>query len=179
MEACGWFLPVDVQRSSSMGVTGVAHKFKESYRKLRSMRLLDIRKLYEVWEPMHLRRLLKQYQVDCVFDVGANYGQYAEMLRRKAKFERLIISFEPMPAAATALREKAKGQRNWIIEEMALAGADDYRSLNIMKSSRLSSLSEPRHDEVDIFRDSNRVEEVGSVRTENQATAYRQLKQAY
>jgi hypothetical protein len=48
-----------------------------------------------------------------------------------------------------------------------------------MKSSRLSSLSEPRHDEVDIFRDSNRVEEVVSVRTENQATAYRQLKQAY
>jgi hypothetical protein len=47
------------------------------------------------------------------------------------------------------------------------------------KTSRLSSLSEPRHDEVDIFRDSNRVEEVVSVRTENQATAYRQLKQAY
>lgn len=162
-----------------MGMRGVVHKFKESYRKLRSMRLLDLRKLYEEWEPMHLRRLLKQYQVDCVFDVGANYGQYAEMLRRKAKFEGLIISFEPMPAAASALREKAKGQRNWIIEEMALAGTDDHRSLNIMKSSRLTSLSEPRHDEVGIFRDSNRVEEVLSVRTENLATAYGRLKQAY
>jgi FkbM family methyltransferase len=162
-----------------MGVTGVVHKFKESYRKLRSMRLLDVRKLYEEWEPMHLRRLLQEYRVDCVFDVGANYGQYAEVLRRKAKFEGLIISFEPMPAAASALREKAKGQRNWIIEEMAIADTDDYRSLNIMKSSQLSSLSEPRHDEVEIFHDSNRVKEVVSVRTENLATAYRRLKQAY
>ena len=52
--------------SSSMGVTGVVQKFKESYRKLRSMRLLDIRKLYEELEPMHLRRLLQEYRVDCV-----------------------------------------------------------------------------------------------------------------
>jgi FkbM family methyltransferase len=162
-----------------MGVTSLVHKFKESYRKLRSMRLLDVRKLHEVWEQVHLGRLLKQYQVDCVFDVGANYGQYAEMLRRKAGFEGLIISFEPMPAAAAALREKAKGQRNWIIEEMALAGTDGHQSFNIMKSSRLSSLSEPRHDDVEIFRDSNRVEEVVSVRTENLATAYHRLKQAY
>jgi FkbM family methyltransferase len=162
-----------------MGLTGVVHKFKESYRKRRSMRLLDIRKLYEELEPMHLRRLLQEYRVDCVFDVGANYGQYAELLRRKAKFEGLIISFEPMPAAASALRETAKGQRNWIIEEMAIAGTDDHRSLNIMESSQLSSLSEPRQDEVGIFRDSNRVKEVVSVRTENLATAYRRLQQAY
>lgn len=47
---------------------------------------------------------------------------------------------------------------------MAFAGTDDHRSLNIMKSSRLSSLSEPCHDEVDIFRDSNRVEEVVSAK---------------
>jgi FkbM family methyltransferase len=162
-----------------MGVTGVVQKLKESYRKLRSMRLLDVRKLHEVWEQRHLDRLLKQYQVDCVFDVGANYGQYAEILRRKARFEGLIISFEPMPAAAAALREKSKGQRNWVIEEAALAGTDGHCSFNIMKSSQLSSLSVPRHDEVDIFRGTNRVEEMVSVRTENLATAYRRLKEAH
>jgi len=162
-----------------MDVTGVVQKLKESYRKLRSMRLLDVQKLDEVWEQRHLWRLLKQYQVDCVFDVGANYGQYAEMLRRKARFEGLIISFEPMPAAAATLREKAKGQSNWIIEEMALARTDGQCSFNIMKSSRFSSLSEPRHDEVDIFRERNRVEETVSVRTENLATAYRRLKGAH
>jgi len=84
-----------------------------------------------------------------------------------------------MPAAAAALREKAKGQRNWIIGEMALAGTDGQQSFNIMKSSKLSSLSQPRHDEVDIFHEVNRVEEAVTVRTENLATAYRRLKQAY
>jgi FkbM family methyltransferase len=140
------------------------------------MRLIDVRKLYELWEQTHLSRLLEHYCVDCVFDVGANYGQYAEMLRRKAGFQGLIVSFEPMPAAAAALREKAKGQSNWVIEEMALAANDGHSSLNIMKSSRFSSLSEPRHDEVDIFREINRVEEAVSVKTENLATAYRRLK---
>jgi hypothetical protein len=48
-----------------------------------------------------------------------------------------------------------------------------------MKSSRFNSLSEPRHDEVDIFREINRVEEAVSVRTENLATAYRRLKAAH
>ncbi len=140
------------------------------------MRLIDVRKLYELWEQSHLSRLLEHYRVDCVFDVGANYGQYAEMLRRKAGFQGLIISFEPMPAAAAALREKAKGQSNWVIEEMALAANDGHSSFNIMKASQFSSLSEPRHDEVDIFRERNRVEGAVSVKTENLATAYRRLK---
>jgi FkbM family methyltransferase len=165
--------------NSSVSVMDVVQKLKESYWNLRSMRLLNVQKLHEVWEQVHLGRLLKQYQVDCVFDVGANYGQYAEMLRRKAGFEGLIISFEPMPAAAAALREKAKSQRNWVIEEMALAGTDGHQSFNIMKSSKLSSLSQPRHDEVDIFHEVNRVEEAVTVRTENLATAYRRLKQAH
>jgi len=51
--------------NSSVSVMGVVQKLKESYWNLRSMRLLNVQKLHEV----------------CVFDVGANYGQYAEMLR--------------------------------------------------------------------------------------------------
>src|SRR5258707_12828082 len=116
------------------------------------MRLIDVRKLYELWEQSHLSRLLEHYRVDCVFDVGANYGQYAEMLRRKAGFQGLIISFEPMPAAAAALREKAKGQRNWVIEEMRLAANNGLSSFNIRKTSQISSLSEQRNDKIEIFR---------------------------
>jgi FkbM family methyltransferase len=162
-----------------LGVRSVVQKLKEHYSRLRNMRLIDARKFDEFWEQRHLSRLLKHYRVDCVFDVGANYGQYAEMLRRKARFEGLIISFEPIPVAAATLREKAKGQSNWIIEEMALGRTDGQCSFNIMKSSTFSSLSEPRHDEVDIFRERNRVEETVSVRTENLATAYRRLKGAH
>lgn len=157
----------------------VVQKLRDRCATLRNLRLIDARALYEVWEQEHLRRLLEHYDVDCVFDVGANYGQYADMLRRKAGFDGLIVSFEPNPTAAAALRERARGQRNWVIEEVALARDDGRCTFNIMKSSQFSSLSAPRHDEVDLFRAMNQVEEAVSVETANLETAYRRLKQAH
>ena len=50
-------------------------------------------------EEHHMRRLLAHLQVDCMFDVGANIGQYAEKLRRHFEFRGLILSFEPNTAA--------------------------------------------------------------------------------
>ncbi len=41
-----------------------------------------------------LRRLLRYLEVDCVFDVGANSGQYARQLRNLVEFSGTIISFE-------------------------------------------------------------------------------------
>jgi len=154
-------------------------RLKDHYATFRSMRLVDMRTLYQLWEQNHLRRLLDHYKVDCVFDVGANVGQYAEMLRRQAGFEGLIISFEPNPVAASALRKKANGQSNWVVEEVALARTDGHAIFNIMKSLQFSSLSAPRHDEVDLFRGMNQVEEAVSVRTENLETAYRRLKESH
>jgi len=161
-----------------MIVRRVAQKLGELYASLRNTRLIDARNLYQLWEQNHLCRLLEHYRVDCVFDVGANYGQYADMLRRKAGFEGLIISFEPNPMVAAALRERAEGQTNWVIEEVALARSDGLSTFNIMKSSVFSSLSVPRHDEIGLFRAGNRIQEAVSVKTENLETAYRRLKQA-
>ena len=53
--------------------------------------------LYALHEQEHLRRLLRYLRVDCVYDVGANAGQYAGMLRDKADYKGRIISFEPIP----------------------------------------------------------------------------------
>src|SRR5688572_8587852 len=70
-------------------------------------------------EKEHLERFLTDFQIDCVFDVGANEGQYAEKLR-EIGFRGSIISFEPIPALASVLRRKATRDPDWIIEEIAL-----------------------------------------------------------
>jgi hypothetical protein len=51
-------------------------------------------------EPEFLRQFLTAFHIDCVFDVGANIGQYAEMLRNIG-YSGLIIS-ECKPAASVA-----------------------------------------------------------------------------
>jgi FkbM family methyltransferase len=142
-------------------------------------RIIDVRELYKLREQEHLQKLLPHYDVDCIFDVGANYGQYAHMVRHRAKFNGLIISFEPIPHAAAALREKAASDPKWIIEEEALAAHDGKQAFNLMRASEFSSLSAPRHDEVDIFRDWNRVAESIIVKTETLTNAYHRLKKVY
>jgi FkbM family methyltransferase len=143
------------------------------------MRLIDVRRLHEQWEQRHLRRLLRLYEVDCVFDVGANYGQYAQMLRRHAGFRGLIVSFEPIPAAAAALRDKSRGDPKWIIEEIALSRSDGQCKFNVMTATQFSSLSAPRHDEVGLFEGTNRIAETVTVRTENLETAFGRLQRQY
>ena len=43
--------------------------------------VIPYEELHLVHERVHLRRLFSHLGVDCVFDVGANRGQYAQMLR--------------------------------------------------------------------------------------------------
>jgi hypothetical protein len=41
-----------------------------------------LREIGLLFEQEHLRRFLSHFNVNCVFDVGANAGQYATMLRQ-------------------------------------------------------------------------------------------------
>ena len=58
--------------------------------------------------------------MDCVFDIGANNGQYAQMLRKYAGYQGRIISFEPIPSAADKIRKLAAGDPLWTVEQIAL-----------------------------------------------------------
>ena len=157
----------------------MASIISRGFSKLLSLRFVDKRRLHLLPEQTHLRRLLEHLNVDCVFDVGANTGQYAEMLRRKVSYRGRIISFEPLPEAAAAVRRKASRDPLWTIEELALADIPGTRAFNVMAASEFSSLAEPRADEVSRLAHLNRTVRRIMVESETLATALPRLQTKY
>jgi FkbM family methyltransferase len=92
------------------------------------------------WE--HLRSFFKHFQIDCVFDVGGNIGQYATMLRTRVGYRGLIISYEPVPELADKLRIAAHSDPSWLVEELALDTNEGVSSFNVFSSNTFSSMHE-------------------------------------
>jgi FkbM family methyltransferase len=91
-------------------------------------------------EERHLRRLLTTFDVDCVFDVGANEGQFAEMLRDAVGYTGPIVSFEPNPPVFARLREKATADPFWYVENIGLGPETGAMTLHVYEFSDLSSM---------------------------------------
>lgn len=106
----------------------------------------------------HLKRFFSHFKVDCVFDVGANEGQYAEMLRRRVGFRGPVISFEPIPEVASRLRVKASRTEQWFVEEIALDSAEGMRAFNVMTSNQFSSLLSPLRSDLASLAEANAIE---------------------
>lgn len=135
---------------------------------------IDIARRGSAWtliEPEQLRRFFEKFRVDCVFDVGANAGQYASRLRHIG-FGGLIISFEPIPEAAAKIARAARRDRLWIVRQLALDSRVRIVNFNVMRDSQFSSLHEPDHSNTTAFVDKNRVEKQIPVRTETIANVY-------
>jgi FkbM family methyltransferase len=91
-------------------------------------------------EAAQLVRQLGVHQVEVLFDVGANTGQFAEVLRG-AGFRGRIVSFEPSTAAHAALSERARCDANWIVApRVALGDHEGTVTLNLAGNSYSSSL---------------------------------------
>jgi FkbM family methyltransferase len=155
------------------------HFLTKAISKVRRIRLIDTRDLYKYWEEESLRKFFFQYQPDCVFDVGANLGQYAAMLRQKVNYKGLLISFEPIPSAAAKLMELSKNDENWIVYDHAISTSDGEQEFNIMAASQFSSLSTPIYSDVKLFNEMNRATSTISVKTETLATALNRLREKH
>lgn len=112
-----------------------------------------------------LGRFLSEFEIDCVFDVGANAGQYAKRLRA-AGYRGAIVSVEPIPALAAALRTAAARDGRWFVEARALDETESDVTFNVMASSQFSSLKRPNHEETTLFEGMNVVVETLTMRTE-------------
>jgi FkbM family methyltransferase len=97
-------------------------------------------------EQEHLSRFFERFQIDCVFDVGANAGQYADMIRRKCGFAGPIVSFEPVPALAAALKRRSASSNSWFIEQTLLSEHVGPVEFNIAEEDQYSSMNKFRTD---------------------------------
>jgi FkbM family methyltransferase len=108
-------------------------------------------------ERVHLRKFFAHFAVDCVFDVGANAGQYATMIRNSVRFQGPIISYEPIPEMADKLRALSANDPNWHIEALALDREAGPAIFHVMANSEFSSLHAPSDDQPGIFQAGNRI----------------------
>ena len=83
---------------------------------------------------------LNHFEVDVVFDIGANIGQFASELRAIG-YKGKIVSFEPLPDAYKKLVEKASGDKLWDIHtQCAIGDFDGEIEINVAGNSVSSSI---------------------------------------
>lgn len=111
--------------------------------------------LHEFQEVTTLKKFFDFFKVDLVLDVGANTGQYAQMLRTKVGFKGTIISYEPFSTAFIELKEKTLNDPNWYAFNYALSNVSGTQTLNLVGSSQMNSLLEPTADETKILQSIN------------------------
>jgi FkbM family methyltransferase len=78
----------------------------------------------------HVAALLDRYEVNCVFDVGANSGQYGKQLRRLGYTGR-IVSFEPTAETFAKLQRTAEKDPDWLVYQMGLGREDATESIHV------------------------------------------------
>ncbi len=80
------------------------------------------------------------HNIDIIFDVGANIGQYA-LLTRKEGFKRRIVSFEPLPDAHQKLSLNAEKDALWTAHPRCAVGSNlGSTKINISRNSYSSSI---------------------------------------
>lgn len=117
-------------------------------------------------EPVHrhLAELFARIEPQCVLDVGANTGQYGELLRGHG-YSGWIVSFEPVLEAFEELTARARDDGRWRAFRLALGAKTErrniavtavtvlssFRSLNRYAADELPGASEVTHsEEVDV-----------------------------
>ncbi|MEO8861989.1 MAG: FkbM family methyltransferase [Ginsengibacter sp.] len=99
---------------------------------------LDLRR-FPTSDQRILLKYLKDNNVNTCFDVGANTGQYAKLLR-SAGFKGEIFSFEPQLKAFNKLSKSASADSHWLPFNFALGDTDTKSTINISKNSVSSSI---------------------------------------
>jgi FkbM family methyltransferase len=135
--------------------------------------------LHEMPEVINLQRFIKYFEIDVIFDVGANIGQYAQMLRNKVGFRGAIFSYEPFSEAFSELCKVAESDPNWYVFNSAISDRCGETSLNLVASSQMNSLEVPSTEETEILEQANTQIGQEKVKVITLDQAYEQVSQTF
>lgn len=100
-------------------------------------------------EELRRIRLFQHYEIDLVFDIGANKGQYATAIM-DAGYDKNIVSFEPLSVAHDVISKKSKSYSNWVVAPRCAIGAKKEEiEINISEnlvSSTLLNMTKAHYD---------------------------------
>jgi FkbM family methyltransferase len=126
----------------------------ESLRKFANSRGVELIQQWKVPElPLvnHLKAIFDKFKIDTVIDVGANQGQYHDMIRDDVGYSGLMLSFEPVSKYAKIIQGRAESDQKWKIFHCALGSAPGTAKINVMNSPGLNSFLAPKEDAVPGF----------------------------
>jgi FkbM family methyltransferase len=124
----------------------------------------------------HLVSLFGMLGTTCVFDVGANTGQYRDFLRNEVRYRGLIVSFEPVTKMVEILRERAQSDPAWLVYHCALGAAAGTQSINVMRAETLSSFLAPDSSATDLFAPYNVVDHTENVEVKTLDSVIEELR---
>jgi FkbM family methyltransferase len=84
-------------------------------------------------------RIVNYYNIDTLFDIGANIGSYSIKMRELG-YRNKIISFEPLKSAFEELKNASFKDNNWIVNNYAIGNKDINGVINVAGNSYSSSI---------------------------------------
>ncbi|MEO6901884.1 MAG: FkbM family methyltransferase [Bacteroidia bacterium] len=91
-------------------------------------------------EDLRRLKLLQHYNIDLVFDIGANKGQYA-MGIMDSGYKNQLVSFEPLSSVYNIIKNNSKKYENWTVApRCAIGGKKEKIEINISENSVSSTL---------------------------------------
>lgn len=92
-------------------------------------------------EELRRTKLFAHHEIDMVFDIGANKGQYAKGIMDNG-YTGHIVSFEPLSAVHQKLSREASGHARWTVADRCAVGSNTGEAvIHIAANSVSSTLS--------------------------------------
>jgi FkbM family methyltransferase len=100
----------------------------------------------------------KEKKIDCIFDIGANEGQFAKEIRFYG-YNNEIISFEPLELEFEKLKSNSKNDKNWSVYQRCAVGNNNNEiEINVSKNSVSSSVLKMNKEHYDVSPESKYIE---------------------